>query len=73
MADFDVDLFVIGAGSGGTGGMVIWPLFGTTNQILAALTLAILAVMLTRKRRPVLPILLHGDAVFANHPCSRTF
>ena len=47
-----------GAGSGGTGGMVIWPLFGTTNQILAALTLAILAVMLTRKRRPVLPVLL---------------
>ena len=47
-----------GAGSGGTGGMVIWPLFGTTNQILAALTLSILAVMLMRTRRPVLPILL---------------
>ncbi|MGP9538038.1 carbon starvation CstA family protein [Brachybacterium sp. AOP43-C2-M15] len=45
-----------GAGAGGTGGMVIWPLFGTTNQILAGLTLSILAVMLMRKRRPVLPI-----------------
>ncbi|GAA1711371.1 carbon starvation protein A [Brachybacterium phenoliresistens] len=47
-----------GAGADGSGGMVIWPLFGTTNQILAALTLSILAVMLTRKRRPVLPVLL---------------
>jgi len=47
-----------GAGADGSGGMVIWPLFGTTNQILAALTLSILAVMLTRKRRPVLPVLV---------------
>src|SRR5699024_7587289 len=37
---------------------IIWPLFGTTNQILAGLTLAILAVMLMRKRRPVLPVLV---------------
>ncbi|HEX7352295.1 carbon starvation protein A [Brachybacterium sp.] len=46
------------AGPDGSGGMVIWPLFGTTNQILAGLTLAILAVMLMRKRRPVLPIMI---------------
>nr|WP_281065091.1 carbon starvation protein A [Brachybacterium sacelli] len=46
------------AGADGSGGMIIWPLFGTTNQILAGLTLAILAVMLVRKRRPVLPILI---------------
>ncbi|MBP2367073.1 carbon starvation CstA family protein [Pseudonocardia parietis] len=42
----------------GEGGMVIWPLFGTTNQLLAALTLAIMTVMLVRKRRPYLPVLL---------------
>ena len=42
----------------GEGGMVIWPLFGTTNQLLAALTLAIITVMLVRKRRPYLPVLL---------------
>jgi carbon starvation protein len=43
-----------GAGAGGTGGMVIWPLFGTTNQLLAALTLSIIAVILLRKgRNPV--------------------
>lgn len=41
-----------GAGEEGTGGMLIWPLFGTTNQLLAALTLVILSVMLVRLRRP---------------------
>src|SRR5690606_5703837 len=46
------------AGADGSGGMIIWPLFGTTNQILAGLTLSILAVMLMRKRRPVLPIVI---------------
>jgi Carbon starvation protein, predicted membrane protein len=43
-----------GAGSDGAGGMVIWPLFGTTNQLLAALTLAVVSVILVRKgRNPV--------------------
>ncbi len=43
-----------GAGTDGGGGMVIWPLFGTTNQLLAALTLAILSVMLIKLgRNPV--------------------
>lgn len=41
-----------GAAGGGAGGMVIWPLFGTTNQLLAALTLAIVSVMLLRLGRP---------------------
>ncbi|MCM2504250.1 carbon starvation protein A [Aureimonas altamirensis] len=47
-----------GAGSGGTGGMLIWPLFGTTNQLLAGLTLSIIAVMLMRLRRPVIYVLI---------------
>lgn len=47
-----------GAGADGSGGMVIWPLFGTTNQLLAGLTLSIVAVILLRKRRPVLPVLV---------------
>lgn len=43
-----------GAGGDGAGGMVIWPLFGTTNQLLAALTLAIVSVILIRAgRNPV--------------------
>lgn len=40
-----------GAGADGGGGMVIWPLFGTTNQLLAALTLSIISVILIKKGR----------------------
>ncbi len=50
--------FGAGEGGAGDGGMILWPLFGTTNQILAVLTLSVLGVMLLRKRRPVLPILI---------------
>ena len=39
-------------GAEGTGGMVIWPLFGSTNQILAGMTLLILSVVLIKKKRP---------------------
>ena len=39
-------------GSQGTGGMVIWPLFGTTNQLLAGLTLLVISVMLVKLGRP---------------------
>ena len=47
-------LLAFGAGgSSGTGGLVIWPLFGSTNQILAGLTLLIISVMLLRLGRPV--------------------
>ncbi|MEX3509543.1 carbon starvation protein A [Kocuria carniphila] len=42
----------------GAGGMVIWPLFGTTNQLMAALTLAIITVMLVRLRRTILPVVI---------------
>ncbi|WP_370891664.1 carbon starvation protein A [Janibacter sp. GXQ6167] len=47
-----------GASSDGTGGMLIWPLFGTTNQLLAALTLSVITVILLRMRRNVLPIVI---------------
>ena len=41
-----------GAGGGaGTGGLVIWPLFGTTNQLLAGLTLLVLSVFLMKLGR----------------------
>ena len=39
-------------GADGTGGMIIWPLFGTTNQLLAGLTLLVISVMLVKLRRP---------------------
>lgn len=47
-----------GAGADGSGGMVIWPLFGTTNQLLAALTLSIVTVMLLRMKRNVIPVVI---------------
>ena len=44
-----------GAGEGGgTGGLIIWPLFGTTNQLLAALTLLVLSVLFMKLGRPVI-------------------
>lgn len=47
-----------GSGADGSGGLLIWPLFGTTNQLLAALTLSIVAIMLIRRRRsPLLAVL----------------
>ena len=45
-------------GVDGSGGMLIWPLFGTTNQLMAGLTMAILVVILTQLRRPTWPVLL---------------
>ena len=33
--------------------MLIWPLFGTTNQLLAGLTLLVISVMLVKLGRPV--------------------
>lgn len=43
-----------GTGEGtGTGGLEIWPLFGTTNQLLGALTLLVLSVFLLKRSRRV--------------------
>ena len=39
-------------GASGSGGLTIWPLFGSTNQILASLTLLVISVMLIKKGRP---------------------
>ena len=47
-------LLAFGAGgASGTGGLVIWPLFGATNQLLAGLTLLVISVMLVKLGRPV--------------------
>ncbi|WP_375000043.1 carbon starvation protein A [Aeromicrobium sp. CTD01-1L150] len=51
-------------GAGGEGGMRIWPLFGTTNQLLASLTLSIVAVMLIRRKRNPWPALVPLAIVF---------
>ena len=46
-------LLAFGAGgASGSGGLSIWPLFGSTNQILAGMTLLVLSVMLIKMGRP---------------------
>ncbi len=42
-------------GGVGSGGLVIWPLFGTTNQLLAALSLIVVSVYLRRLGRNIAP------------------
>lgn len=46
------------AGADGSGGLIIWPLFGTSNQLLAGLTLSIVAIMLMRRGRTPIPALI---------------
>ena len=38
----------------GTGGMILWPLFGATNQLLGGLAFMVLAFWLWRRKLPVL-------------------
>ena len=38
---------------GGTGGLALWPLFGTTNQLVASVTLLIVSIWLQRKGRAI--------------------
>jgi carbon starvation protein len=42
----------------GKGGMVLWPLFGATNQLLAGLALLVLTIYLLRKKRSIKPALI---------------
>ena len=42
----------------GSGGYLLWPLFGTSNQLLAAISLLLIAVWLRRLGRNYVPILI---------------
>lgn len=44
--------------SGGKGGMLLWPLFGATNQMLAALTLTMISYYLLANKRNAWPYLI---------------
>ena len=39
------------AQGGGKGGLILWPLFGTTNQLLAGLSLLVITLYLRRRRQ----------------------
>ena len=47
-------------GSGATrqAGWVLWPIFGASNQMLAALTLMVLTLYYWKKKKPILPLLI---------------
>jgi carbon starvation protein len=44
--------------AGGKGGLILWPLFGTTNQAVAGLTLLVVSIWLRKNGRPYLYTLL---------------
>ncbi|HDS08389.1 MAG TPA: carbon starvation protein A, partial [Bacteroides sp.] len=48
---------------GGQGAMVLWPLFGSLNQLMAALALGVVTVYMAAKKLPVLYTLLPMAAV----------
>jgi len=52
--------------AGGKGGLALWPLFGTTNQLVAGVTLLVVSIWLKRNGRPVVftlvPMLLVAAA-----------
>jgi carbon starvation protein len=55
---------------GGKGGLILWPLFGTTNQLVAGVTLLVVSIWLRRQGRPVvytlLPMIFVGAATVAS-------
>lgn len=55
--------------AGGKGGLILWPLFGTTNQLVAGVTLLVVSVWLMRQGRPVVytlvPMILVAAATVA--------
>jgi len=45
--------FLLSMINNGQGGLILWPLFGTANQMLAALALLTATVYLVRKKKPI--------------------
>jgi carbon starvation protein len=44
--------------AGGKGGLILWPLFGTTNQLVAGVTLLVVSIWLRKMRRAYLYTLI---------------
>ena len=51
--------------AGGQGGLILWPLFGTTNQLVAGVTLLVVSIWLRRQGKPVVYTLVPMIAVGA--------
>ncbi len=54
--------------AGGKGGLILWPLFGTTNQLVAGITLLVISIWLRRLGKPYLftliPMVLVAGVTF---------
>jgi len=46
------DVFTRGLAGAGMGGLILWPIFGATNQLLGGLALLVVTVWLVKQRRP---------------------
>lgn len=46
------------SGTSRQAGWILWPIFGASNQMLAALTLMVLTLYFWKRRKPVLPLLI---------------
>ncbi|MDX8386097.1 MAG: carbon starvation protein A [Gallionella sp.] len=58
LAVFAIGFFAFFEVGGKPAGLFLWTLFGTTNQILAGLTLLTVSIYLYRKRKPILYTML---------------
>ncbi|MCB9844440.1 MAG: carbon starvation protein A [Phycisphaeraceae bacterium] len=47
------DVFTRGWADAGKGGLMLWPVFGATNQLLGGLALLVITVWLVRQQRPI--------------------
>ena len=56
--------------AGGKGGLILWPLFGTTNQLVAGVTLLIVSVWLRKQGRSAVytlaPMIFVASATFVS-------
>ena len=48
-------IFAMGTYGGKSAGLILWPLFGTTNQLLASLVFAIITIYLLQRKCPTWP------------------
>jgi len=47
-----VSAFILASINGGKGGLILWPLFGATNQLMAGLALLVVTVWLLKLKKP---------------------
>ena len=64
LAVFTAGLLALHDGSG-KGGLILWPLFGAINQLLASLALLVITVYLARQKKPIVYTIIPFFFMFA--------